>query len=269
MTRLVLLLACASSVAHADAKISISNDAFSEVTPPLDDSGFTTDLSFAFWRPWRGYQVGGAVLDRWLTEVGGQRREDLLELVATVERTWGSALTVQARSGPVLTGNLGGRWLQNGWHSLSGTGPTLDEGLQRDYIADRAFGWLVGERATGSIGIPAVQAYGVVDMQLAVGTGVSSVELAAGVRVIGRVGCVELGAHGELALDRFWVADDALALPGGYGDSWGGAWRVGVHVAWRRFMWAYEYRANEGGSGEPIGVFAMTIKQFAVRSDNQ
>ncbi len=260
-----LLILCVCGVAHADARITISNDAFTDLTPPLDDSGFTTDLGFAFWRPWREYQLGGSFFDRWLTEVGGPRREDLFELVATVERTWGTPrlreLTVQGRSGPVVTGNLGGRKMQNGWHSLSGTGPTLDQGLQHDYIAGRQLGWLGGERATASIGIPAVQAYGVVDMQLAVGTGVTSLDLAAGVRLIGRLGCTELGAHGEVAVDRFWVSDDALALPGGYGDSWDRAWRVGVHVAWQRFQWAYEYRANEGGSGEPIGVFAMTIKQ--------
>jgi hypothetical protein len=26
-------------------------------------------------------------------------------------------------------------------------------------------------------------------------------------------------------------------------------------------MFSYEYRANEGGSGEPIGVLSLTIKQ--------
>ena len=30
-------------------------------------------------------------------------------------------------------------------------------------------------------------------------------------------------------------------------------------------MIAYEYRANEGGSGEPIGVIAVTIKQAGTR----
>lgn len=259
-------LAILAGSAHADARITISNDAFSELTPPLDDSGFTTDLGVAFWRPWRGDQLGGSLWHRWLTEVGGQRREDLLELVATHERTWGTPrlfeLTATTRAGFAFTGNLGGRWMQNAWHSTTGTGPTLGEGLQRMYIADRAIGVVAGDRLTGSIGIPVAQVYGVLDAQLALGTGVSFLEGAAGARLIGRIRCTELGAHGELAVARYRVSDDALALPGGYGEgAWQGAWRAGVHVAWRRLMFAYEYRANEGGSGEPIGTFTVTIKQ--------
>ena len=259
-----------AGAAHADARIAIGNDAFTSVRPPLDDSGFTNDLAFALWRPYRGYDVGGSVFDRMLTEVGGPRREDLIELVGTVERAWGEPrvreLTIGLRSGPVATGNLGGRYLQNGWHTLSGTGPSLEQGLQHQYIADRALGWLAGERVTGAIGLPAVQAYGVVDSQLALGTGVSSLELAAGLRAFARVRCTELGVHGELAYERFAAAEDALTLPGGYGT--GGshvAARLGVHVAWGRTRIAYEYRVNEGGSGEPIGVIAVTIKQAGER----
>ncbi|MEO7091904.1 MAG: hypothetical protein ABI175_01555 [Polyangiales bacterium] len=261
-----LAILAAAGPAHADARMTISNDAFSEVTPPLDDSGFTTDLGVAFWRPWRGDQLGGSLWHRWLTEVGGQRREDLLELFGTFERTWGTPrvleLTTTARLGPAFTGNLGGRWMQNGWHSVTGTGPTLDQGLQHDYIADRAIGMVAGDRTVGSIGVPEAQAYGSIDGQVAVGTGVSWIELAAGGRLIGRIYSTELGAHGEVAIARYSVSDAALALPGGYGEGgWQREWRVGVHVAWRRVMFAYEYRANEGGSGEPIGTFTVTIKQ--------
>jgi hypothetical protein len=261
-----LAILAATSSAHADLRVTISNDAFTDVTPPLDDSGFTTDLGVAFWRPWHGDQLGGSLWHRWLTEVGGKRREDLLEVFATGERTWGTPrlleLTTTVRFGPAFTGNLGGRWTQNAWHSLTGTGPTLDEGLQYDYIADRAIGIAGGNRTVGSIGVPEAQAYGVVDGQVALGTGVSSFELAAGGRLIGRIRCTELGLHGEVAVARYAVSDSALALPGGYGEgAWQREWRIGVHVAWRRLMFAYEYRANEGGSGEPIGTVTVTIKQ--------
>jgi hypothetical protein len=265
--RVALVLACIASTARADARFFHTNDAFTDLTPPLDDQGFTADLGVAFWRPYRGYLVGGAVFDRWLTEVGGFRREDLLELAATAERSWGEhrvrELTIAMRSGPVVTGNWGGRWMQNAWHSVSGTGPTLDSGhLANTYPADRAFGWLAGGRAVGAAGIDAVQLYGVVDTQGSVGTGVSWLELGAGLRVFRRVRCVELGAHAEIALDRYAVADATLTLRGGYGtDAWERAWRAGVHVAWHRTMIAYEYRANEGGSGEPVGMIAVTIAQ--------
>ena len=144
---------------------------------------------------------------------------------------------------------------------MSGTGPTLDEGLA-DRYPDRAFGWTAGSRIAGAVGVPAVQAYGASELQLSVGTGVSAMEFAAGVRTFVRIRCVEIGAHVEAALDRFSVSDDALTLRGGYGTGrWERAWRVGVQIAWARTQISYEYRANEGGSGEPIGVIAVTIKQ--------
>ena len=283
MKALAVALVCCAGAAHADARIAHGNDAFSELVPPLDDLGFTTDLAFAMWRPWHGYDIGGSYWHRWLTERGGDDhlrtacggaarsggagacREDLVELLAIAARRWGPRhreLVASARTGPVLTGNWGGRWLQNAWHATTKSGPTLDEGLAKNYPEDRAFGWLGGVRAAGAWGVPAVQIYGVIDGQLSVATGVSSLELAAGVRAFGRVRCVELGVHVEGALDRFAVADDALTLRGGYGTTrWERAWRVGVHVAWARMQFAYEYRANEGGSGEPIGVIAVTIKQ--------
>ena len=263
--KVTVALVCLASAAHADARIAHGNDAFSELVPPLDDTGFTTDLAFAMWRPWRGYDVGGSYFHRWLTDEYTEDREDLVELTATAARRWGprhAELVAAARTGPVLTGNWGGRWLQNAWHAVSRSGPTLDEGLADHYPEDRAFGWLAGARAAGAWGVPAVQAYGVTDVQLSVGTGVSSIELAAGVRAFARVSCVEFGAHVEGAFDRFAVADDTLTLRGGYGTTrWERAWRVGVFVAWARMQISYEYRANEGGSGEPIGVIAVTIKQ--------
>lgn len=264
------LLVAATAVAQADARITISNDAFTEVTPPLDDSGFTTDLGIAFWRPWDAYRIGGSIWYRWLTEVRGKRREDLIELLGTVDRTWGAPrvreLTIAARLGPAFTGNLGGRWTQNAWHGTTGTGPTLEQGLQDRYITDRAVGVVAGGRAVGSVGVSAAQAYGVVDTQAAFGTGVSSLEAIAGGQLIARIGSVELGLHGELGIGRYAVADDALALPGGYGEgAWQALWRIGVHVAWRRVLVGYEYRANEGGSGEPIGTVTVTIKQAGTR----
>lgn len=264
----LLALVAVTSVAggaHADARIAHGNDAFSELDPPLDDTGFTADLAFAMWRPWGDYDVGGSYVHRWLTAKDSRDREDLVELTATAARRWGPRhreLVLGGRTGPVLTGNWGGRWMQNAWHSVSGTGPTLDEGLADHYPADRALGWLAGVRAAGAWGIPALQAYGVADAQISAGTGVSSIELAAGLRTFVRIRCVEFGAHVESALDRFHAADDALTLRGGYGTArWERAWRAGVQVAWGRTQIQYEYRANEGGSGEPIGVVAVTIKQ--------
>jgi hypothetical protein len=276
---IAVALVAVPRAAQADARFAIGNDAFTEVSPPIDDSGFTNDLSAAFWRPYRGYQLGGSLFHRWLTEVGGPRREDQVELLATLSRIYGASGRHQwswtARLGPTATGNFGGRWMQNAWHTLSKTGPSLAQGLQNRYIASRAVGAIVGGRLQFSldpaskssvvrsmIGDDHVQLYGWLDGQLAVGTGVSSTEATAGLRLIGHLGTTTLTIHGELALAGYSVSDSALALPGGYGVARiATQWRVGASVAWSRYRVEYEYRANEGGSGEPIGVVALTVKQ--------
>ena len=87
--------------------------------------------------------------------------------------------------------------------------------------------------------------------------GFTNVEAAAG----GSVERFDVGAHLELAVMRFHVVDERLALPGAYRPGWHGAWRAGVHYARGRVRVDYEYRANEDGSGEPFAVVAVTIKQ--------
>jgi hypothetical protein len=108
----------------------------------------------------------------------------------------------------------------------------------------------IGERVGG---------YGVLAGQLALGrTGVSRVEAAVGARAAGRIRGAAPGVHGELALAHYRLNDPNLELRGGYGAGWQVEWRIGVHVAWSRYRLAYEYHANEGGSGEPLGVLAFT-----------
>ncbi len=262
---------------HADLRFAIGNDTFSELTPPYDDFGFTNDLELAFWRPVRlagdPVQIGGRVLHRWIVEsphVNAGRRTDLLELVATGERTFGqprtAELTIGARIGPVITGNTGGRWGQNAFHALCRCGMLLADGLATDYERGRELGALVGGRAHASSGVPGyadspLRAYSTLDVQGSVGTGVSFVEGAVGIRAVHRFTRTELSAHGELVAARFAVHDERLALPGAYGAGWVGTWRVGAAVSRGRVRVDYQWRANEGGSGEPFGIFAITIKQ--------
>ena len=102
-----------------------------------------------------------------------------------------------------------------------------------------------------------LQGYGVVDGQLALGrTGVTSFETAAGGALMSR----HVGAHFELAVTRYHVTDPNLALPGGYGAGWQLEWRVGVHVRWSHYRLGYEYRENEGGSNQPIGLFEFSSR---------
>lgn len=256
--------------AHADLRFAIRNDVFTELVPPIDDVGFTNDLELAFWRPYRGVLAGGRWMDRLVTEGyrdfgTGDRRQDLVEIVGTVEKTWGTPLlhsfTVEGRAGSVTTGNWGGRWYQNAFHTVCHCGRLLSEGLAHRYPERREYGALAGARSVASEGIDHAQAYAAIDGQASIGTGVTWIDAALGGRVRTRIGGTELGAHAEIAAMRFHVLSEALAIPSGYGAGWQLGWRAGVHVAWNRVRIDYEYRANEGGSGEPIGMLALTVKQ--------
>jgi hypothetical protein len=273
---LALALLLGASPAHADLRVALGNDLFTELDPPVDDDGFTHDFDLSFTRPYREHVVGGRLYQRWITEVprSGGRRTDLFELVASFERSWWSgplgprgsgSVTSMTRAGPSLVGNLGGRWMQDGWHRLCGCGASVGQGLQSRYEGSTGIGALVGSRVRGSLGIPQVQTYGVVDAQAVLGAGVTFVDAAAGVQLTTRLGDVELSAHAEVALTRFHTNDERLGLRGGYGSGWQTAYRIGAHVAWSRYCVEYQYRANEGGSGEPIGVLAFTVKQAGAR----
>jgi len=262
------------------------NDVFTDLIPPMDDRGFTHDNVFLLRRRGGPYTFGGGFVHRFITSRIDRRRWDLVELFATAEHAWQpfgdtSVATGSLRVGPNLGGNWGGRYLQNGWHAISKTGPTVDEGLANHYPGDRTYGFVVGSRVRASIGDGArassgdraearigdggqasdgavgvtsrdrLQGYTFVDGQLALGgTGVTQMEAALG----GSAASKHFGAHVEIALTRYHVGDPNLALPGAYRTGFQFEWRVGVDVHWSRFRVGYEYRANESGSGEPVGV---------------
>lgn len=274
MNWLALALLLCASPASADLRVAVGNDLFTSLDFPVDDDGFTHELEVAFTRPYLEYVVGGRLYQRWITEVPRSRggRTDLLELTTTIERAWSipigpkdsggtASVTGTTRAGPSLVGNLGGRWMQDGWHRLCDCGASLANGLQSNYEGDTSVGALIGSRVRGSVGIPQVQTYGVIDAQAALGAGVTFVDAAGGVELTARIRRVELAAHVEAAVMRFHTNDERLGLGGGYGSGWQTGYRIGAHVAWSRFRIEYQYRANEGGSGEPIGVLAFTVRQ--------
>jgi hypothetical protein len=268
-----LVIACAtSSVARADADMdptdaaddvhwltyaAFRNDVFTELDPPIDDQGFTHDNEFSLRRQRGTYTVGGSFLHRFITSRTSDRRWDLVELFATGERAWPDLfdtewprVTTTERIGLALGGNFGGRYLQNGFHAVTGTGPTLDQGLQSRYDGDRELGVVVGGGARAEVG-DQLQGYAVLDGQAAVGgTGVTSFEAMLG----GAAWTRHVGAHVEVALSRYFVGDRNLALEGGYRTGFQLEWRAGVDVRWSRFRIGFQYRGNESGSGEPMGV---------------
>lgn len=260
-----LLLAVALGLGRTAAadgwggRAAIDNDAFTDVVPPLDDQGFTNDLALEIHRSDADLAIGGSIFHRMITANDASRRRwDQLDLRATLGWQWRPAVELVAWLGPSFGGNLGGLAIQDTWHRWSGTGPTVDEGLQNVYPGDRRVGVIAGGRARGSVGGD-VAAYGDAAGQLALGaTGVTLLGLTGGARARHRWGGTTVGAHAELAVTRYHVGDPYLALPDGYGAGWQLEWRVGVDVRFGRYGVSYEYRANEGGSGEPIGVVAFT-----------
>jgi hypothetical protein len=227
----------------------------------MDDVGFTHDNVFSLRRAEDAYAFGGAFQHRFITSRTDRRRWDQVDLVAIGERVLPHDLLAGVRFGPTLGGNFGGRWMQNGWHSITGTGPTIDQGLANDYPGSRRVGLIGGARARWQQGNEWGLGYASVDGQLAVGqTGVTSFETAIG----GHARWRHFGAGAELAVTRYHVGDPNLALPGGYRTGWQLEWRVGVDVAWSRFQLSYQYRANESGSGEPVGVVSFESRRRAV-----
>jgi hypothetical protein len=251
---------------------ALQNDVFTELIPPIDDTGFTHDNVLAIGVERGDCVLGGKIFDRWITSKTDRRRWDQLDLFATFEQILWPApvidapavssrwrLSGQARVGPTFGGNFGGRYLQNGWHSISGTGPTVVEGLANQYPGDTTVGIVGGARAHANLVTSQDNVrsnlYANVDGQGSIGAGVSSLECSLG----GWVGAHNVGAHVEAAVTRYHVADPNLALSGGYGLGWQFEWRAGIDLTWSRYRLAYEYRANEGGSGEPIGVVAFSL----------
>jgi hypothetical protein len=264
-TAIAFLVLLHAGSARADLRVAFDNDLLARLDPQ-DDDGFTSDIDVRFWRPYRDYLVGGKLFYRWITEEprSAGRRRDLLELVATGERSWGTVgrgLVVSARLGPTFTGNLGGRWGQNAFHTTCHCGQTLAEGLQYRYEGDNKAGALAGGRAAAGLGAPWGHGYTAVDTQAAVGTGVTFIDAALGGELIYRRSSTEVGAHVELAVMRFHVEDEGLAIPGGYRPGWQDGYRWGFYVARGRIRFEYEMHSNEGGSGSPIGLVAFTFKQ--------
>lgn len=248
-----------------EIRIAWWNDLFSEL-PPADDSGFTNDFELEVWCG----RFGGRLYYRIITEQVGSGdfaiptlRSDQLDLFATARerRRWrGFDLDGRLRAGPTITGNLGGLAIQDGWHRLTRGGPTTDHGLQDTYEGDDRIGavagaWLSIDRAVGPL-IAGVA----VDGQLALGTGVTSGAALARASVEIGPPRSHLILSAELGVAEYAAGDPNLELSGGYGA--GGSallFRLAIGLRHQGTRFGFQFRANESGSGEPMGLFWLEL----------
>jgi hypothetical protein len=255
------ILVAVGRVASAESwggRAAIGNDAFTSLSFPVDDLGFTNDLALELHRGDDELVVGGSIFHRMITASDSSRRRwDQLDVRGSLVWRGHPGVELGAWLGPSFGGNFGGLTIQNTWHGSTRTGPTIEQGLQNVYPGDRRVGLVAGGHARGSYGGD-LGVYGDGTGQFALGaTGVTLLAVAAGARAQHRRGGTTLGAHLEVAVTRYHVDDPYLALPDGYRAGWQLEWRAGVELATGRYRFSYEYRANEGGSGEPIGVVAV------------
>lgn len=247
-------------------RVSWWNDLFSEL-PPADDSGFTSDFKLESLHRTRAGRVGARLFYRMITEQyepgtlrAPKRRWDQLDAIGVLQRTrdWRQFHFLwEGRGGVTLVGNLGGRKIQNGWHQLSKSGATLDEGLQNTYAGGRRPAIITGSRFSITRQLQILEVSAGADGQFALGsTGVSFISGFVGVSTELDTGDYRFDFGGEVALENYSTRDPNLALFGAYaagGDHF--AFRVHAVMRTRLYSVGWQYRANEGGSGEPTGLF--------------
>jgi len=235
------------------------NDLFAD-PPPADDQGFTNDFLLGF--EWAMKSATGRVevFYRIITERYGIRRWDQVDLTGawkTSRRVRGWDMATSARTGLSLGGSFGGQAIQGTWHRVTGSGITVDQGLQSLYDGDRRIAVLVGGRGAVSRRLSLVRGRVGIDAQAALGsTGVSRMWTYAGATLEVPIQSWRLSLDFELVVARYHTSDPNLKLRGGYGT---GAWQLeprlslAAGVAGHSFGW--QYRANESGSGEAVGLF--------------
>lgn len=243
-----------------DMRAVVGNDAMNGIVSRPDDNGFTNDLSFAIHRRLGPLAFGGSILDRMITSTGPMRRCDLLEMFATVTWFLDDLLPIELRVGPTVVGDLGGLWVQSHWHRLTGTGPRDPRDTPAIYMNEFRAAGVAGLRTEAGYG-RRIRAYGSLDGQVALGgTGVTFAEGVGGLRASYRLGPVELGILGEIALGRYSVDDPELAMPGAYRPGWQVDKRVGVGVGVYRYRLAFEYHTNETSSGEAFSEIVFEVR---------
>ncbi len=190
-----------------------------------DDNGFTNDVELggACETGKRRFSLGGR--HRMITERGGLRRSDEVDLEAGVERVEArrskSELSSYIGLGLVATGPLGGAAWQDGFHRLINWGRTLS-GAQLGKLQNRYEGgirvaprlrvglnalWRASKRTALSAGA---------EVAVSRGVGTSGGKLEVDVEHRRRAAGGELSFSGAVALRHLRAEEERLTFPGAY-----------------------------------------------------
>ncbi|MEQ9503521.1 MAG: hypothetical protein RIT81_42090 [Deltaproteobacteria bacterium] len=244
-------------------RLSWFNDQF--FYPNGDDDGFTQAAELGLTLRRGVDQLDLDVRHSMLTERGGPRRVDELDVHATLSRTiergqveW----TFGPKVGVSLVGDYGGAELQDWFHGAIGMGRRLDGWLQSEYEGTNQAAVIVGAhvQARRDLGV-GFSAHAGLDGQLALGpTGVSRIAPRVGLNWELPRGPVRPVVGAELEIAKFHTPDARLQMAGGYDTSGFQAmpnFRLGI--AGDHFELGWRGTVNQGGSGANMGEIYLTI----------
>lgn len=241
---------------RADAlQFTVADDRFRNA----DDAGFTSYQAVGLHLSRGPERLRLTVSNQMITERDGMRRVDEGNVVGAYGRRWSPArvaLDLDVLVGLSGHGDLGGAWVQDGYHALL-DGRRLGGTLQDRYPDRTSVAGLLGGflRARWPEASPLAFTAGG-GGTAAMGGGVSRVRGALGLSLATR----HLRAEAGDEIWRFFSRDPFLTMPGGYvTGAFVHAPYLRVAVILGELELEYEARANAGGSGQGISQVALRI----------
>lgn len=244
-------------------RLSWFNDQF--FYPNGDDDGFTQAANVGLTLRRGDDALDLDVRHGMLTERGGDRRVDELDILATlarriergnIEYTFGSTV------GMSLVGDYGGAELQDAFHGAIGMGRRLDGTLQDRYEGTNQHALIIGAQVSArrDLGL-GFAAHGGFDGQLALGpTGISRFSPRAGVDWELPEGVVRPYVGAELEVARFFSPDARLEMAGGYDTRHFEAIpRFSIGIRGDLFELGWRGTMNQNGSGANMGEIYLSI----------
>ncbi|HEX5035121.1 MAG TPA: hypothetical protein VFW62_11640 [bacterium] len=236
-------------------------------SPFHDDDGFTNDLAMSAAFLGGNWALGFQGQHRMITERGGLRRSDEVELGAWLQRVSRHGKRIETRPflglGLVATGPLGGAYLQDRFHRIIQWGRTLDGEilgqLQNQYEGGRRYAPQL--KAGGELAFrlsPQVRLLAGAMASVSPGAGASGVQAKLGFERVRSFEGGKLIFLGGIGLRHLRSEEERLEFKGGYPDAESFVEPFGGFTYQRRrFSVAYHLILNVEGSGAHQGAISL------------